>query len=246
MTRSKENDTPVLEKAVAVIVVVAVCICSITAIAATVRITRIQQPVNAVDQAAVAQPTAASGGGSSTPAPASQFSVTQASTVRDSSDGDAAAPATAAPATEPPVTEPPAAKAPEGFIYQPLNKKGDLYRADCTGKIWAKIVGSCYILFRDIDDPNEWGENGRVYELHVTYVRIGESYSMWSDGYWELDSTGTELTMTPKNQGENGNIGTEAGTSRTFTGKDGIFEIPITFEQGGTTTVILDLKNPLG
>ncbi len=241
MTRSKVNDTPVLEKAVAIIAAVAVCICSITAIAATVRITRIRQSENAVDQVAVAQPTEASGGGPSTPAPASQTPVTQVPAVSDSSDDDAAAPA-----TEPPVTEPPATKAPEGFIYQPLNKKGDLYRADCTGKIWAKIVGSCYILFRDIDDPNEWGENGRVYELHVTYVRIGESYSMWSDGYWELDSTGTELTMTPKNQGENGNIGTEAGTSRTFTGKNGIFEIPITFEQGGTTTVILDLKKPLG
>ena len=174
----------------------------------------------------------------STEAPATQPPATQAPATE--------APATEAPATQPPATEPPATQPPAGFNYQPLNKKGDLYRADCTGKIWAKIVGSCYILFRDIDETNEWGEQGKVYELHVTYVKVGENYSMWSDGYWELDSAGTQLTLTPVNQGENGNIGAQVGSSKTFTGKDGVFEIPVTFEQGGKTTVILDLKNPLG
>ena len=150
--------------------------------------------------------------------------------------------ATSAPST---TAEPATAAAPEGSAYQPLDKKGNLYRADCTGKIWAKIVGSCYILFRDIDEPNEWTEKGKVYELYVTYVKIGENYSMWSDGYWELSADGTKLTLTPVNQGENGNVGVEAGGSKTFTANNGVFEIPVTFEQGGSTTVILDLSKPL-
>lgn len=37
---------------------------------------------------------------------------------------------------------------------------------------------------------------------------------MWSDGYWELNDDGTELTLTPKNQSENGNIGVAAGKAR--------------------------------
>ena len=189
---------------------------------------------------------------SGTPAPAAttvseQPSASSSAETQPSASTDPAeqTPATEAPATEPPTTEPPATQAPAGFSYQPQDKKGDLYRADCTGKIWAKIVGSCYILFRNIDDPNEWGEQGKVYELYVTYVKVGENYSMWADGYWELDSTGTKLTMTPKNQSNNGNIGVETGSTATFTGKDGVFEIPVTFEQGGKTTVILDLNKPL-
>jgi hypothetical protein len=47
------------------------------------------------------------------------------------------------------------------------------------------------------------------------------------------------------NQGENGNVGVEVGGSKTFTGNNGVFEIPVTFEQGGGTTVILDLSKPL-
>ena len=178
-----------------------------------------------------------------TDTPATQQPTTQAPATQAPATE---VPATAAPVTQPPATEAPATQPPAGFNYQPLNKKGNLYRADCTGKIWAKIVGSCYILFRDIDDPNEWGEQGKVYELYVTYVKVGENYSMWADGYWELDSTGTKLTMTPKNQSNNGNIGVEPGSTATFTGKDGVFEIPVTFEQGGKTTVTLDLNKPVG
>lgn len=173
----------------------------------------------------------------STEAPATQPPATQAPATE--------APAIEAPATQPPATEPPATQPPAGFNYQPLNKKGDLYRADCTGKIWAKLVGSCYILFKDIDAPNEWGEKGKVYELYVTYIRIGESYSMWSDGHWELSEDGTVLKLTPVNQGNNGNIGADVGSTKTFTADDGRFTIPVSFEQGGGTEVILDLRNAL-
>lgn len=155
------------------------------------------------------------------------------------------APATEAPATQPPATEPPATTAHAGFEYRPLNKKGDLYKADGAGKIWAKIVGSCYMLFKDIDAPNEWGEKGKVYELYVTYIRVGENYSMWSDGYWELSEDGTVLKLTPVNQSNNGNIGADVGSTKTFTADDGRFTIPVSFEQGGGTEVILDLRNAL-
>ncbi len=131
------------------------------------------------------------------------------------------------------------------FQYKPLNKKGELYRAEGNGRIWAGIVGSCYLSFKNLDNENEWGEKGRAYELYVTYIRVGESYSMWADGYWELDKTGTKLRLTPKNQSENGNIGAEVGKSKTFTGANGVFQIPITFERGGKTTVTLDLSRPV-
>ena len=151
-------------------------------------------------------------------------------------------PATDAPATETPATEAPATEAPNAWKYEPLNKKGVLYKTDASKKIWAGLVGSCYIVFKDIDEGNEWGETGRVYELYVTYIRVGENYSMWSDGFWELSADGSTLTLTPKNQGGNGNIGVEAGQSKTFNGNNGVFEIPLTFEQGGKTTVVLDLS----
>ncbi|MBR5423447.1 MAG: hypothetical protein IK108_05485 [Clostridia bacterium] len=185
-------------------------------------------PTQPAQTTASAEPSASNASApAATDAPATQPSASQV-------------PATAAPATQSPApSETPA------FSYTPLNKKGDLYKAEGQGKIWAKIVGSCYILFRDIDEPNEWTEKGKVYELYVTYVRIGENYSMWSDGYWELSADGTKLTLTPVNQGENGNVGVEAGGSKTFTGNNGVFEIPVTFEQGGGTTVILDLSKPL-
>lgn len=174
---------------------------------------------------------------SATQQPTTQAPVTQAPATE--------VPITAASVTQPPATEPPATQPPAGFNYQPLNKKGDLYRADCTGKIWAKLVGSCYLLFKDIDAPNEWGEKGKVYELYVTYIRIGESYSMWSDGHWELSEDGTVLKLTPVNQGNNGNIGADVGSTKTFTADDGRFTIPVSFEQGGGTEVILDLRNAL-
>lgn len=120
-------------------------------------------------------------------------------------------------------------------------KIGNLYKAECDSKIWAGILGRCYIVLRNIDTPNEWGEKGQVYELHVTYVKTGEEYSMWSDGYWELDETGTRLTLTPKNQSENGNIGVDAGKSKVFSAQNGVFTIPVTFEQGGKTTIKLDM-----
>ncbi len=189
---------------------------------------------------------------SGTPAPAAttvseQPSASSSAETQPSASTDPAeqTPATEAPATEPPTTEPPATQATIGFSYQPMNKKGDLYRADCTGKIWAKLVGSCYLLFKDIDAPNEWGEKGKVYELYVTYIRVGENYSMWSDGYWELSDDGTLLTLTPVNQGNNGNIGADVGGTKTFTADDGRFTIPVSFEQGGGTEVILDLRNAL-
>lgn len=121
-------------------------------------------------------------------------------------------------------------------------KKGTLYRADCNSKIWAGVLGACYMEFKNIDTPNEWGENGKVYELYVTYVKTGEEYSMWSDGHWSLDEGGNKLTLTPVNQSENGNIGVAAGQSKTFTGKNGFFEIPVIFEQGGKTVLTLKVK----
>ena len=65
---------------------------------------------------------------------------------------------------------------------------------------------------------------------------------MWSDGFWEINDDGTELTLSPKNQSENGNIGVAAGKSKTFKGQNGVFSVPVTFEQGGKTTIKIDFN----
>ena len=120
------------------------------------------------------------------------------------------------------------------------DKKGDILRSDSESKIWAGVVGDAYILLRNTSDANEWGEKGRIYELHC--AQFAGKYSMWSDGYWELNDDGTELTLTPKNQSENGNIGVAAGKSKTFKGQNGVFSVPVTFEQGGKTTIKIDFN----
>ena len=101
------------------------------------------------------------------------------------------------------------------------DKKGDILRVDSESKIWAGVVGD-------------------VYELHC--AQFAGKYSMWSDGYWELNDDGTELTLTPKNQSENGSIGVAAGKSKTFKGQNGVFSVPVTFEQGGKTTIKIDFN----
>lgn len=120
------------------------------------------------------------------------------------------------------------------------DKKGQILKAESESKIWAGVIGDAYILLRNISDANEWGEKGRVYELHC--AQFAGKYSMWSDGYWEISDDGTELTLTPKNQSENGNIGVSAGKSKIFKGQNGVFSVPITFEQGGKTTITIDLN----
>lgn len=123
-------------------------------------------------------------------------------------------------------------------------KKGDLYKAAGDSKIWANTVGQAYILFRNIDKPNEWGEKGQVYEIYV--AQFGDDFSMWSDGYWKLNDAKTQLTLTPKNQSDNGNIGVGEGESKTFTGNNGVFAIDLKFSSGGKTKIQLDLaKNAL-
>lgn len=128
--------------------------------------------------------------------------------------------------------------------YAEINSKtGNILKAETDKKIWAGVVGDAYILLRNISESNEWGESGRVYELHC--AQFAGQYSMWSDGYWELSEDGTKLTLTPKNQGENGTIGVDVGESKTYTGQNGIFTIDITFEQGGKATIKLDLNKAL-
>ena len=87
---------------------------------------------------------------------------------------------TAAPAKQPSVSA--------GKFAFVKDKKGDILRADSESKIWAGVVGDAYILLKNISAPNEWGEKGRVYELHC--AQFAGKYSMWSDGYWELNEMG--------------------------------------------------------
>lgn len=116
-------------------------------------------------------------------------------------------------------------------------KKGVIYKVSGDSKIWANTVGQAYILFKNIDTPNEWGEKGRVYELYV--AQFGDDYSMWSDGYWSMDESERTLKLTPKNQSENGNVGVDAGKTKTITATNGVFVIDVTFSSGGKTTMKL-------
>ena len=77
-----------------------------------------------------------------------------------------------------------------------------------------------------------------VYEIYV--AQVGNNYSMWSDGYWNLN--GDTLTLNPVNQSQNGNVGCDEGSSVTINGNGGVFEIPLTFEQGGKTVCTLNIN----
>lgn len=132
---------------------------------------------------------------------------------------------------------------PENKYAAIQEKTGDIIKAETDKKIWAGVVGDAYILLRNISTANEWGETGRVYELHC--AQFAGQYSMWSDGYWELSDDGTQLTLTPENQSQNGSIGVDVGKSKTYTGQNGIFTIDLSFEQGGKATIKLDLNKAL-
>ena len=167
-----------------------------------------------------------------TAAPATEAPATEAPATTE--------PTTAAPTTEAPVTKKPSQTKPAAPATEAM-KKGEVYKTAVSSKIWAGVVGTAYIVFKNIDTANEWGEKGLVYEIYV--AQVGNNHTMWSDGYWELSSDKTTLKLTPKNQSENGNIGVEAGSTKTFTAENGTFTIPITFEQGGKTTIKLVLSS---
>ncbi|MGN0542987.1 MAG: hypothetical protein ACI4JG_05990 [Acutalibacteraceae bacterium] len=120
----------------------------------------------------------------------------------------------------------------------PAEKKGDIYKSVGKRKIWAGVVGEVYVVFKNTDTPNGSGMKGRIYELYVSAGDDG--YSVWADGYWELNDAKTELKLTPAHQTENGNIGVAVGQTKTYTLEKGVFAIEFTFEQGGKTTVKLD------
>lgn len=117
-------------------------------------------------------------------------------------------------------------------------KYGTLGKATGKSKIWANMVGTAYILFKNNEKPDANGMQGLVYEIWV--APYGDDASVWSYGTWDIDN-GT-LKMTPVNQSENGSIGVEVGGTKTFTANDGTFSIPITFEQGGKTTATLKMS----
>ncbi|MCQ2481707.1 MAG: hypothetical protein MJ121_06275 [Clostridia bacterium] len=117
-------------------------------------------------------------------------------------------------------------------------KYGTLGKATGKSKIWANMVGTAYILFKNNEKPDANGMQGLVYEIWV--APYGDDASVWSYGTWDID--GNTLKMTPVNQSENGNIGVEVGSTQTFTANDGSFTIPITFEQGGKTNATLKMS----
>ncbi|MDD6275420.1 MAG: hypothetical protein PUB20_01140 [Clostridia bacterium] len=116
-------------------------------------------------------------------------------------------------------------------------KNVTVYKSEGTRKIWAGVVGEIYVLFRNIETPTSNGMKGQVYEL---YVDAGDGYTVWSDGYWELNSSKTELKLTPKHQNENGNIGVDVGSTKTYTADKGVFKVEFTFEQGGKSAIKLN------
>lgn len=112
-----------------------------------------------------------------------------------------------------------------------------VYRCEGKRKIWAGIVGEIYVLFKDIETPNGNGLQGQVYEL---YVDAGDGYTVWSDGYWSMNESRTELTLTPKHQSENGNIGVAENATKTYSAEKGAFKVEFSFEQGGKSSIKLN------
>ena len=172
------------------------------------------------------------------PAPVSTTVPTTAYTTVPTTASTTAAPTTTTAPTTTATTAAPVQPT-VNFAYV-KEKTGNVLKAESEKKIWAGIVGDAYLLLRNISDTNEWGETGRVYELHC--AQFTGQYSMWSDGYWDLSDDGTKLTLTPKNQSKNGSIGVEAGNSKTYKGQNGVFTIDFSFEQGGKATIKIDLN----
>lgn len=177
-----------------------------------------------------------------TAAPAAEAPTTAAPDTETlaTTEPTTAAQVTKAQVTKAQVTKKPSQTKPAAPATKAM-KKGEVYKTAVSSKIWAGVVGTAYIVFKNIDTANEWGEKGLVYEIYV--AQVGNNHTMWSDGYWELSSDKTTLKLTPKNQSENGNIGVEAGSTKTFTAENGTFTIPLTFEQGGKTTIKLVLSS---
>lgn len=187
---------------------------------------KVEAPVTNVNTTAVTAP--------ATIATASTVTET-AATV--SADATTATPSTVAPVTQVSETQASSTEAaPEASEYS-ADENGVVFKVEGENKIWANRVGQAYMLFKDIDAPNEWGESGKVYELYV--AQFGNNYSMWSDGQWNLDSQTGTLELTPVNQSENGNVGAAEGETKTITAVNGEYVINVSFSSGGKTTMIL-------
>lgn len=135
-----------------------------------------------------------------------------------------------------PSTEPTTAAqtTPETTTPPPVTeKKGDLYKVVGSDKIWANIMGEAYLLFKNTDEPTEYGNTGKVYELYVLVAQTGDDYTLWGDGHWDLNVAGDTLTLSPINQSENGNIGVAAGESKTYKKSGNVFQIDMSFSAGG-------------
>ena len=102
----------------------------------------------------------------------------------------------------------------------PETAEGELYR---TQVVEVNPNVSAYLSFKNVPEGNEWGEAGQVYEITVS--SYGQAYSLWSDGYWELE--GDTLTLTAVNMDDNTCIrDAEKDTPIEFTAVDGVFTIP--------------------
>ena len=104
-----------------------------------------------------------------------------------------------------------------------------IYKSEGTRKIWAGVVGKIYVVFKSSD-----AADSGIYEL---WVDAGDGYTSWSDGYWSMNSSKTELKLTPKNQNENGSIGVAVGETKTYKADDGAFKVEFSFEQGGKSAI---------
>lgn len=119
----------------------------------------------------------------------------------------------------------------------PEPQTGEIYR---TSVVKANINASAYVSFKDYgEEANEWGEKGKVYEIHVS--AYGKDYSMWADGFWTLE--GDTLTVTPKNHNESNCCFTDTtvGEAKTYTATDKVFSIGGKVA-GSTVTFKLDIS----
>lgn len=120
----------------------------------------------------------------------------------------------------------------------PEVKEGTLYQSDV--EIFWFGVGKAYIALDYVPQPAEPVEGEKYGNLFNLYVDSGNGYESWLGGTWSISEDGNELTVTATWDTASENATTltdaESGVAKTYTAKDGIFEIKAGLPSAGSIT----------
>lgn len=120
----------------------------------------------------------------------------------------------------------------------PAAKEGTMYQSEIES-FWFG-VGKAYITLDYIPEPSEPVEGEKYGYLFNVNVDAGDGYTSWLNGTWSINSKGNELTLTATWDANAENPTTladaESGVAKSYTAKDGVFEIKVNIPSAGTIT----------